>query len=150
MPLHLWSRRTLALVWLAGLLAEGMFVGAAALQQRRERTRMAAEWNARFGGPAQPTPAERDSMLGRLRAAGVTMKVRGDTIVGLDLSPDAEREAGKLGEAFAQAGRAMAPALITVTILAFAVYGAIPVALLVLTAFWVRAKRSAPVTAPAA
>ena len=150
MPLHLWSRRTLALVWLAGLLAEGTLLGAAVLEQRRARTRMAAEWNARFGGPAQPTPAERDSMLARLRAAEVTMQMRGDTIVGIDLSPDAEREVRKFGEAFAQAGRAMAPALLTVTVLAFAVYGAIPAALLVLTAFWVRSKRSAAVTAPAA
>jgi hypothetical protein len=71
-------------------------------------------------------------------------------IVGLNLSPEAERETRQFGEAFAQAGRAMGPALITVAILAFAVYGAIPVALLLLTAFWVRAKRSAPVTAPAA
>jgi hypothetical protein len=78
MRLHRWSRRTLALVWLGGLLAEGMLVAAAVLQQRRERTRMAAEWSPRFGGSTQPTPAQRDSMLARLRAAEVTIKMRSD------------------------------------------------------------------------
>jgi hypothetical protein len=120
------------------------------VHQRRERARTAAEWERRFGVSHQPTPAERDSMLARLRAAGVTMTMRGDTIVGLTLSPEAGREARKFGEAFAQVGRAMGPALTTVAILALVVYGAIPVALLVLTAFWVRSKRRAAITAPAA
>ena len=143
MRLHLWSRRTLALVWLAGLLAEGMLVAAAVLQGRRERARTVAEWERRFGVSRQPTPAERDSILARVRAAGVTTTMRGDTIVGLNLSPEAQGEVRKFGEAFTQVGRAMGPALATLVVLALVVYGAIPASLIVLTAFWVRSKRRA-------
>jgi hypothetical protein len=43
----------------------------------------------------------------------------------------------------------MAPALMTLAALVLATYLAIPISLLVLTLFWVRAKRRAAVAAPA-
>jgi hypothetical protein len=43
----------------------------------------------------------------------------------------------------------MAPALMTLAVLVLATYLAIPISLLVLTLFWVRAKRRAAVAAPA-
>lgn len=149
MSLHTWSRRKLGLIWLVGLAVEGGFVARAAVQERRERARADTEWERQFSTARPETPAEREAMRGRLQTAGIMLKMRGDTIAGVTLSPERKREARKIGEGIGQIVGAMAPALMTLAVLVVATYLAIPISLLVLTLFWVRAKRRAAVAAPA-
>ena len=140
MPLYTWSRRTIGLTWLAGLVVEASLVGAAAIQARREQARADVEWERTFGPPGRTPAAPSPEALRRLESLGVKLEMRGDTIVHATLSPAAERQARRIGEVVGQVGQAMAPGIARALLFAAAIYLTVPVALLALTLAWAIAR----------
>lgn len=146
-----WSARKLALVWGVGLALEAVPVAAQLAQNRAIARQTEHERAAMLALQATHpvSPARRDSLLRELREKhGVTILMRGNTVTGIQLSPDAERKAEV---AATQIGHALQVAAVLAMLFAAVVYLPIPIALVWVTALWVRARRiisPAPTGAP--
>ena len=144
-------RRRLIRLWLVGGLLEILLVAGGAYQVHRANAPTAADSLGIFGGrPVPVPPAVRDSALRGLAAQGISLQLHGDTLVGVQLSPERKREFNKVTRQFGEALTEMAPLLFAVGFAIMALYLAIPIALVIITIRWRRAaRRSIESVAPA-
>jgi hypothetical protein len=139
--LKTWSRRTVGLFWVAGLVLETSVVIAGIVHARRDSAQADAKWE-QMQGPTfkrgMPLTAEG---LRRLDSAGVKLELHGDTIVSVTLSPEAARVFQGLGGAVRRVATGLAPKFALVFVLNIVLYLAVPGALLALTLAWLHAQR---------
>lgn len=145
MILQSWTRRTISVAWAIGFVAEAVLVGATVISNRRAD----ADWNRKWGAVTNASPAtpqQRDSALRLLRdRTGIQMDIRNDTIVALHVPPATAR-------AFGAWIASISDGLKEAIAIGLALYLTIPLALVILTVLWYRARRSsvATFTSPAA
>lgn len=137
MPLHSWSFRRIAVLWVVGLALEAaMFVGLMAFTRHlvaRDFPSLhaqMAERNARDEGQDRASAASREEQVRAARERGeFTITPSGDTAFAVVTTPSGRARSGPL------TATAIGPSR-TGSVLALLMFGAIPMGLLVLTAAW--------------
>lgn len=135
MILRNWTRQTISVAWAIGLTAEAALVGANVISNRRADADWAQKWE-QVANASPSTRQQRDSALGLLRdRTGIEIHVRNDTIVALHVPPATAR-------AFGTSIASISGELREAIAIGLAIYLTIPLALVILTVLWYRARRS--------
>ncbi len=139
MSIRDWSKRRLLVVWAVGITLESALFVIPAIQRQRQMARLQREQEQLLKNSRPLSHARRDSILQQLRdSTGVNIVMRGDSILDVTLSTEAQRKLDSAGPAIQSVFMKIAVAAL---VLAAMIYLPIPLVLLGITRVWLREHR---------